>query len=1406
MPPKCRRPARRALRLLVLCSLCSASIGRAQEPPAAAPWEGPAFSADPAALLKAAAAIPAGDDSSVVVLTDEIDWTFDAAGRRDIRHRLVYRVATAAGVKNWASYDESWPTWYQEKPVLRARVVTPDGHALDLDPATIADSPAGSSSPDTYTDRRTLRAPLPGVAVGAVVEQETIVKETKPLFDAGVVKYVFFGLSAAPVRHIRLDLTYPKALDLRFLVRTQPSIQPRRSEENGLIHLRFEAGPLAAMDFSEVSAPPDRERYSYVALSTGGSWSKVARRYGEIVEQQIAGADLAEPAAEAKKNGAKTPEVIARLLARLQRDVRYTGVEFSDASIVPRPPAETLKRRYGDCKDKAALLVAMLRASGIPASVALLRSGSSLDSEPELAGLGFFDHAIVYVPGPPAFWIDPTDEFARAGELPLSDRGRLALIVSPGSDRLVSTPESVSAGNEITETRNFFLQEFGPARAEVIVEARGSFERAYRRLVHQTDKKKLDEFFERYVRAALYADGSPKTTLSDPLDLQTPMRIVLQLDSARRGQTDDSAAVVAILMSPLAESFPSIFRESSETKPGKGSNASAPASKPRTHDYVFAEPAVYDWIYHIVPPSGYAAAALPENNVTGVGTGTLSRQFVVEKDGTVTVRLRIDTGKTRISPQEFADLREAVRKLQAADTILVRFDSKGQALLASGKMREALAEFRELSCKHPKEATHRIQTANALLAAGLGLPAREEARRAIALDPVSARAYRTLAWVLQHDDLGRRFGPGFDRKGALEAYAKALELEPSDVDTRANEALLLEYDDRGDQYAPGANLEEAIKQYRALRTEWKESRFDDRLLLALIWAKRFPEVLEAARDASTSDTRAASIILATAATRGPDAAIQDAAGLIGDAEKRRKAILEAAETLFQLRLYEPGVALLRHAASGASNAAELQARAEVFGRARRFEELPAGEGPTSLVNRFIAAGCTARSDEPQKILSLFSPRVAGEAFEPTGSLSVTTMLEAMQRPFRKQGFPLAAAADIVIASSELAVEGNDDRGYRVRVVGSPAGDPDSLYLIVREDGKYRLVATNRNLWGAGRQALWLADKGDLVSARQWLDWARDELSQTPTDDPFVGTGFAMYWPKGSAGDARSARRAAASLLAMSPGAPAAIEVFRADREAASAAERALDDWGLALAYIHEKRWADALASVEPLAEAHPESETVFRARSTALVSLHRFDEARRLAEDQLRRSPDQVWTLRVLADLSAYAGDLAGYQKFYRRVSQTGKAESIDFNNLAWMTLFTGDPDGQGKRDALRAVEMSQHNDPSSIHTLATVYAEKGRTGEARETGIQVLALQEPVEPDSSIWCVFGRIAESYGEVDTARAFYERVKPPETPEAERWSAHALAKKHLESLAKAKDKSSASCDATEPGAATARSGS
>src|SRR5262249_39749217 len=155
--------------------------------------------------------------------------------------------------------------------------------------------------------------------------------------------------------------------------------------------------------------PSDVPAQPHIAFSTGASWQSIAQGYAAIVEEKASTKDVQSLVASLTSGKSAREEKAAAIVAYLNREIRYTGAEFGDAAIVPHGPAETLKHKYGDCKDKSTLAVAMLRSAGVPAYVALLNAGNRLDVPADLPGMGLFDHAIVYAPGVPDLWIDATD-------------------------------------------------------------------------------------------------------------------------------------------------------------------------------------------------------------------------------------------------------------------------------------------------------------------------------------------------------------------------------------------------------------------------------------------------------------------------------------------------------------------------------------------------------------------------------------------------------------------------------------------------------------------------------------------------------------------------------------------------------------------------------------------------------------------------------------------------------------------------------------------------------------------------------------------------------------------------------------------------------------------------------------
>ncbi len=90
------------------------------------------------------------------------------------------------------------------------------------------------------------------------------------------------------------------------------------------------------------------------------------------------------------------PQVAANRILTWMAPLRYASVGLGDTSVVPRPPAEVLRRQFGDCKDLSTLVVGLLRAAGFEAWTALLLTEfqDNIDAAP---GLSQFDHVIVRV-------------------------------------------------------------------------------------------------------------------------------------------------------------------------------------------------------------------------------------------------------------------------------------------------------------------------------------------------------------------------------------------------------------------------------------------------------------------------------------------------------------------------------------------------------------------------------------------------------------------------------------------------------------------------------------------------------------------------------------------------------------------------------------------------------------------------------------------------------------------------------------------------------------------------------------------------------------------------------------------------------------------------------------------------
>ena len=125
-------------------------------------------------------------------------------------------------------------------------------------------------------------------------------------------------------------------------------------------------------------------------------------------------------------------EKIARLHEFASTGVRYVSVSRHGNRITPKSIASTLELRLGDCKDKAALLVAMLDAAGIDAHPVLVATDRTELQSPELADMHYFDHMVVCLEDGDRC-LDPTDAYTDASATSPWIQGKVALPLQPGA-------------------------------------------------------------------------------------------------------------------------------------------------------------------------------------------------------------------------------------------------------------------------------------------------------------------------------------------------------------------------------------------------------------------------------------------------------------------------------------------------------------------------------------------------------------------------------------------------------------------------------------------------------------------------------------------------------------------------------------------------------------------------------------------------------------------------------------------------------------------------------------------------------------------------------------------------------------------------------------------------------------
>lgn len=447
-------------------------------------------------------------------------------------HEEFVKILTEKGRREHRALSSYFTIPYQRGPedcrVDLVEIVRPDGSTTVVDvPAQsrIMVDPSSMSANIYNPNRKILQVNVPGLNVGDTLHFVMYDREVQPRMKGNWSNWQVFESTRPIVRQV-VEIAAPSDLPLRSIALKDEipgTVQSTSTQTPDGVLYRWEALNVPRM-FPEPNMPPPHTVVQRLLASTAPDWESVSRWYFQLSEPHC------EPSPEIR---AKVDELVrdapdwsARaqaLFGFVAQEIRYMGitVEAVSPGYEPHDVKDTFEARHGVCRDKAALLVVMLREAGIEAYPTLIHNGTKKDPE---VPQPYFNHAIVAAKPENGDYVlmDPTDETA-ASFLPAYLNDKSFLVATPAGDVLRTSPIDPASNHMMRVVTTGSLDAGGGLSAETELRFEGVNDNAYRHFLATSREEDRRRFFEGLVKHA--APGATVTSLAihpeDLLDTST---------------------------------------------------------------------------------------------------------------------------------------------------------------------------------------------------------------------------------------------------------------------------------------------------------------------------------------------------------------------------------------------------------------------------------------------------------------------------------------------------------------------------------------------------------------------------------------------------------------------------------------------------------------------------------------------------------------------------------------------------------------------------------------------------------------------------------------------------------------------------------------------------------------------
>ncbi|HEU4507749.1 MAG TPA: DUF3857 domain-containing protein [Pyrinomonadaceae bacterium] len=609
--------------------------------------------------------VPSYDkDVPAVVLVEESNTTISSDGKVTKVYNIAIRILRREG-REYAVAGVGYNTEFSKVKEFRAWLIRPGSETKRYGKDETVDI-AGDLN-DVYNEYRMKRISATSDADAGMVFAFSYTTEDRSVFS----QYDWDFQADLPVISSRCNLTLPEGWRAEGVTFNHPKVEPKITGNTYSWELTNLAPvPLEPLSPSLSHLVP-RLAVSYfppanqsVGIKTFASWAEVAAWMSELEDPQVIVDDALAKKSSELTALAKTEFDKIRAIAQYVQNIQYISIQTGvgrGGGYRPHPSNEVFAKSYGDCKDKANLMRAMLKVVGITAIPVSIYSG-----DPNYVRAGWpspqqFNHCIIAVkvsdqtqastiithPSLGRLLIfDPTDEQTPIGDLPFHLQGSLALIDAKSETDLVRMPITPPEMNQLERIATLELREDGGIAGQIQENANGQTAARFRTEFRKLSKPEYTGMIERWLTTGA---TSARLNKMEPADHSADGRFTLNVEFNAQNYAQ-------LMQGRLMVFKPAVVSRR------EGLALTAPTRK----NPVVLRANAYSETVKVQLPAGFAVDEVPDAVKIETPFGSYVTSYEINNNQLI-FRRKLSQQATTIAPADYETVRKFFESIRAAE-------------------------------------------------------------------------------------------------------------------------------------------------------------------------------------------------------------------------------------------------------------------------------------------------------------------------------------------------------------------------------------------------------------------------------------------------------------------------------------------------------------------------------------------------------------------------------------------------------------------------------------------------------------------------------------------------------------------------------------------------------------------